>query len=191
MCLFHPLGNVQYVYFCCAAPSLLCEQWGKEFIFIYFFYQFLPLLSINYPCHLLEDLLSSSLTSWTICSWKMSFYLSLSSCAIFLSFSTFAFLIIFVHSQLHPVIFPFPSVSDIAQLALLPWSFWASLFRLIGLFNCCYICCWMDGQHTRSCWDVDLCLEGFEFAIRFLSSPLAQPFSFNISSGRRGFILCH
>lgn len=174
---------------CC--PQLALWTVRQRIHFYIFFYQFLPLLSINYPCHLLEDLLSSSLTSWTICSWKMSFYLSLSSCAIFLSFSTFAFLIIFVHSQLHPVIFPFPSVSDIAQLALLPWSFRASLFRLIGLFNCCYICCWVDGQHTRSCWDVDLCLEGFEFAIRFLSSPLAQPFSFSISSGRREFILCH
>lgn len=170
MCLFHPLGNVQYVYFCCVAPSLLCEQWGKEFIFIFFFfYQRLPLLSINYPCHLLEDLLSSSLTSCTICSWKMSFYLSLSSCAIFLSFSTFAFLIIFLHSQLHPVIFPFPSVSDITYLAHLPWSFCTSLFRLIGLFNCCYICCWMDSTHAL--------VEMLIYVGKILNSPSAS-FSF-------------
>jgi len=185
VCLFHPLGNVQYVYFCCVAPSLLCEQWGKEFIFI-FFYQRLPLLSINYPCHLLEDLLSSLLTSWTICSWKMSFYLSLSSCAIFLSFSTFAFLIIFLHSQLHPVIFPFPSVSDITYLAHLPWSFCTSLFRLIGLFNCCSIWCWMDSAHTP----VDLYLEDFECALRFLLfySFGSDIFFCTLSRSRRKFI---
>lgn len=137
--------------------------------FFFFFYQRLPLLSINYPCHLLEDILSSSLTSWTICSWKMSFYLSLSSCAIFLSFSTFAFLIIFLHSQLHPVIFPFPSVSDITYLAHLPWSFCTSLFRLIGLFNCCYICCWMDST--------DALVEMLIYVGKILNSPSAS-FSF-------------
>lgn len=175
MCLFHPLGNVQYVYFCCVAPSLLCEQWGKGFFFFFpsFFYQCLPLLSINYPCQLLEDLLSSSLTSWTICSWKMSFYLSLSSPAIFLSFSTFAFLIIFSHSQLHPVIFPFPSVSDITNLAHLPWSFGTSLFRLIGLFSCCYICCWMDSTQPL--------VEMLIYVRRILSLPSTSCFSFSLA----------
>ena len=124
-------------------PACFVNREAKNSSF-FFFYQRLPLLSINYPCHLLEDLLSSSLTSWTICSWKMSFYLSLSSCAIFLSFSTFTFLIIFLHSQLHPVIFPFPSVSDITYLAHLPGSFRMALLRLIGPFYCCYVCCWMD-----------------------------------------------
>lgn len=171
-------------------PACFVNSEAKNSFLLYFFFnQRLPLLSINYPCHLLEDLLSSSLTSWTICSWKMSFYLSLSSCAIFLSFSTFAFLIIFLHSQLHPVIFPFPSVSDITNLAHLPWSFCTSLFRLIGLFNCCYICCWMDS----ACALVEMLIYVWKiFGIRhpLLSFSLAQTFSFNISNGRSEFILC-
>lgn len=55
-------------------PACFVNSEAKNsFLYIYIFYQFLPLLSINYPCHLLEDLLSSSLTSRTICSWKNVF----------------------------------------------------------------------------------------------------------------------
>lgn len=64
MCLFHPLGNVWYVYFCCVAPSLLCEQWGKEFIFFFFFLSAstsavnkLPMPSLRGPSVFLADLL--------------------------------------------------------------------------------------------------------------------------------------
>lgn len=133
---------------CCPQLALWTVRQRILSFFFFYFYQCLPLLSVNYPCHHLEDLLSSSLTSWTICSWKMSFYLSLSSCAIFLLCSTFAFLIIFLRSQLHPVIFPFPSVSDITYLTHLPWPFRTCSFRLIGLFNYCYICCCMDSTHA-------------------------------------------
>lgn len=195
MCLFHPLGNVQYA-FSAVLPQLALwtvRQRILFFLFIYF-YQCLPLLSVNYSFHLLENLLSSSLTSRTTCSCKMSFYLSLSSWAIFFSFSTFAFLMIFLRSQLHLVIFPFPSLSDITYLIYLPQSFRTCLFRLIGLFNYCSICCWMDSTHALVemliyIWKILNLLICCLFP--FLSFSLAQSFSFKIFNARSEFILCH